>query len=307
MSSSETEQRRILVPLDRSDVSRQAIPYALAAARPGDEIVVLHAIPIPDISPVMLPKPISVADLSRELRKDAAEDLEETLKRIRTPEGVTISSMIVDGHPAEDIVSHSTTDGVAMVVMTTAGRGAVGRLTFGSVADRVSRTSPVPVLLVRANPGAQSDWHAPASIRRLVVPLDGSGRARQALPKAAALAKHLDVPVLLVSVNEAERMSLVYGSAFSAAAYAEIAENAERELDTMLTKAADELRTDGVEVDQRVLMGGTAYAINAIAERDDIIVMTSHGRSGVRRLLLGSVAEQLVRTAKVPVLLVPSM
>ncbi len=307
MSSSETEPRQILVPLDRSDLSRQAIPYALAAARAGDEIVFLHAMPIPDISPVLLPKPISVADLSRELRENAAEYLEETLKRIRTPEGVTISSMIVDGQPADVIVSHSTTDGVAMVVMTTAGRGAVGRLTFGSVADRVSRTSPVPVLLVRADSEAETNWYAPASIRRLVVPLDGSGRAHQALPKAATLAKHLDVPVLLVSVNEAERMSLVYGSAFSAAAYAEIAENAERELDNMLTKAADELRTAGVEVDQRVLMGATAYAINAITERDDIIVMTSHGRSGVRRLLLGSVAEQLVRTARVPVLLVPSM
>jgi nucleotide-binding universal stress UspA family protein len=194
-----------------------------------------------------------------------------------------------------------------MVVMTTAGRGAVGRLTYGSVADRVARSSPVPVLLVRANPDAPTDPGASAEIRRLIVPLDGSARAHQALPKAADLAKHLDVPVLLVSVNEAERMSLIYGSAFSAAAYAEIAENAERELEEMLQKAADELTAQGVKSDLKVLMGATAYAIDSVTEYGDIVVMTSHGRSGVRRWLLGSVAEQLVRTAHVPVLLVPSM
>jgi len=66
-----TPFHRLLVPLDRSDISRQAIPYALAIARSGDEIAFLHAIPLPDISPVLLPKPIPVTDLSRELREAA--------------------------------------------------------------------------------------------------------------------------------------------------------------------------------------------------------------------------------------------
>jgi len=214
--------------------------------------------------------------------------------------------MIVDGAPGDEIVHHASDAGTAMVIMTTAGRGAVGRLAYGSVADRVARTSPVPVLLVRADPAATVDVYAPASVRRLIVPLDGSARSQQALPKAATLAKHLGVPVLLVSVNEAERMSLVYGSAFSAAAYAEISQNAEQQLDAMLSKAAAELQADGIETDQRVLMGATAYAIDSTAERGDIIVMTSHGRSGITRWLIGSVAEQLVREAPVPVVLVPA-
>jgi nucleotide-binding universal stress UspA family protein len=300
-------QRRILVPLDRSQLSRQAIPYALAIARPGDEIVFLHAVPLPDISPVLLPEPLSVADLSRELKEAAAEDLDGMLSRVRPPEGVTVKSMLVDGHPADEIVRHASSAGTAMIVMTTAGRGAVGRLAYGSVADRVARTSPVPVLLVRGDPDARANTYEPAMVRRLVVPLDGSSRAHHAVPKAAALAKHLGVRVLLVSVNEAQRMSLVYGSAFSAAAYAEIAENAERQLDEMLTKAADELQENGIETDQKVLTGATAFAINGVAEMGDVIVMTSHGRSGLRRWLLGSVAEQLIRNASVPVVLVPSM
>lgn len=307
MTMPATVPHRILVPLDQSELSKQAVPYALAVAKPGDEVVFLRAVPLPDISPVLLPKPISLSDLSRELHQAAAESFEQLLAAIRAPEGVTVRSLIVDGPPADEIIHHSTTAGTAMVVMTTAGRGAVGRLTYGSVADRVARSSPVPVLLVRANLDAPSDPTASAEIRRLIVPLDGSARAHQALPKAAALAKHLAVPVLLVSVNEAERMSLIYGSAFSAAAYAEIAENAERQLEEMLQKAADELKAEGIAVDLKVLMGATAFAIDSVTDYGDIIVMTSHGRSGVRRWLLGSVTEQLVRTAHVPVLLVPSM
>lgn len=307
MTTPATTSHRILVPLDQSDLSKQAVPYALAVAKPGDKLVFLHAVPLPDISPVLLPKPISLTDLSRELHEAAAESFEQMLAAITVPEGVTVKTLIVDGPPADEIVHHSTTAGTAMVVMTTAGRGAVGRLTYGSVADRVARTSPVPVLMVRANPDAPTDPSIAAEIRRLIVPLDGSARAHQALPKAGSLAKHLGVPVLLVSVNEAERMSLIYGSAFSAAAYAEIAENAERQLEEMLQKAADELTTQGVETSTKVLMGATAYAIDSLTDYGDIIVMTSHGRSGVRRWLLGSVAEQLIRTAHVPVLLVPSM
>jgi nucleotide-binding universal stress UspA family protein len=300
-------QHRLLVPLDRSELSRQAIPYALAIARPGDEIAFLHAIALPDISPVLLPKALSVADLSRELHEAAATELDDLLSRVRPPDGVKVTSMIVDGHAGEEIVRHASTVGTAMIVMTTAGRGAVGRLAYGSVADRVARTSPVPVLLVRGDPEARVNVFEPAMVRRLVVPLDGSPRAHHAVPKAAAIAKHLGARVLLVSVNEAQRMSLVYGSTFSAAAYAEIAENAEHQLDEVLSKAADELHADGIETDQRVLMGATAFAINSAAESGDVIVMTSHGRSGFKRWLLGSVAEQLIRTAHVPVVLVPSM
>jgi nucleotide-binding universal stress UspA family protein len=302
-----TVLNRILVPLDRSELSRLAIPYALSIAREGDEIVFLHAIPLPDISPVLLPKPLSVADLSRELHNAAAEELDDLLSRIRPPDGVRVRSLIVDGHPAEEIVRHASAVGTALVVMTTAGRGAVGRLAYGSVADRVARTSPVPVLLVRGDPDARVNVFEPAMVRRLMVPLDGSPRAHHAVPKAAALATHLAVRVLLISVNEAQRMSLIYGSAFSAAAYAEIAQNAEQQLDQVLTKAADELHAHGIETDQRVLVGATAFAINSATESGDIIVMTSHGRSGVRRWLLGSVAEQLIRTSRVPVVLVPSM
>ena len=81
----------------------------------------------------------------------------------------------------------------------------------------------------------------------------------------------------------------------------------EEQLDELLSKVAHELHADGIETDQRVLMGATAFAINSATESGDIIVMTSHGRSGLRRWLLGSVAEQLVRIADVPVVLVPSM
>jgi nucleotide-binding universal stress UspA family protein len=74
-----------------------------------------------------------------------------------------------------------------------------------------------------------------------------------------------------------------------------------------LDEVADRIRSEGVEVETRVMAGAVAAAIESVTQPGDLIVMTSHGRGGIRRWIIGSVAEQLVRTATVPVLLVPAM
>jgi nucleotide-binding universal stress UspA family protein len=139
------------------------------------------------------------------------------------------------------------------------------------------------------------------------VPLDGSSRSQKAVPHAVKLARRLGTSIVLVSVAEIERLSAIYGAALSAAAYAELADEAETDVLTMLEGVAERIRNEGIQVEIRVMAGAVTAGIEAVTEPGDVIVMTSHGRGGVRRWIIGSVAEQLGRTSEVPVMLVPAM
>lgn len=296
---------QIVLPVDRSSPVTEIFHYAQAIARSGDDVLVLNAVPLSDIEPLVRSKSVSLAELRKRVQDSAQAELDDLTTSFTLPDGVSLKSLIVDGSPADAIVQNASSPDSSLVIMATRGRGAIGRLAFGSVADRVARTSAAPVLLVR--PSAHDETTTFEPIRRLVVPLDGSTRSERSLPKAISLAQRLGVPVLLVAVSEVERMASIYGTTLSAAAYGELANESEAELVKLLEGVAERVQAEGVEVSFKVLSGAVAPAIDAVTEPGDIIVMTSHGRGGVRRWLLGSVAERLARSAKVPVLLVPSM
>lgn len=303
-----SEQERpmtFVVPVDRNSASDEALAYATAISRPGDEILLLHAVPLSDINPVVVPKSVPLRALREQILTDAEQDLREVATNLDAPEGVTVRSLALDGTAAEAIVEHAPSVDDSMIIMASHGRGLLGRLTYGSVADRVARTSHAPVLLVRYDKAHEQ--RTPAQITRLVVPLDGSSRSQKSVSHAVKMAKRLSVPMVLVSVAEIERLSTIYGAALSAAAYAEIATEAETEVLRVLEEVAEPIRSQGIGVELRVMSGGVAASIESVTQPGDLIVMTSHGRGGVRRWIIGSVAEQLARTASVPVMLVPAM
>jgi nucleotide-binding universal stress UspA family protein len=188
--------------------------------------------------------------------------------------------------------------------MTTHGRGALGRWIFGSVADRVARSSPVPVLLVRPRerePG-------PVAIRRLVVPLDESPLSEEALSMAQALATRLGVPIHLITVIDVMRIipaEVAPVVAFDAAVYEETLSQLDAGAAALLANVSQRLEREGVHTSSKVAHGSPFTTIVDAVHDGDLIVMTSHGRGGVQRWLLGSVAEKLVREAPVPVVLVP--
>jgi nucleotide-binding universal stress UspA family protein len=178
------------------------------------------------------------------------------------------------------------------------------------VADRIVRTSPVPVLLVRPAPEAPAA--GAVAITRLLAPLDGSELAETALPVVEALAQRLASPVHLVrATNSAQVLATLGGGApFPASppadVYDRVGKDLENEATAYLRDVAKGLQGKGIAASWDVGVGA-AYAeiVNAI-KPGDLLVMTSHGRSGVMRWLLGSVAEKLVREAPAPVLLVPA-
>jgi nucleotide-binding universal stress UspA family protein len=179
--------------------------------------------------------------------------------------------------------------------MTTHGRGGLGRLLLGSVAESVDRTAPVPVLLVRGRLG----W-TPEALGTVVVPLDGSERSEGVLPAVEALAGPLDLPVHLLHVIE----PLAGATGEAALALDRLVELRAADGERYLAKAVAPLEAKGIRVTCALRHGTPVDAILAYVREAGagLVAMSTHGRTGLGRLLLGSVAERVLRAAPVPAL-----
>jgi nucleotide-binding universal stress UspA family protein len=294
----------ILVPLDGSPLAEQALPYAQALLAPGAELTLLDVVeepePVHGMSGRLL---VPVEDAQRMLEHQAHEYLQKVEATLRGAQ-TRVRLEVARGDPAVEILRVAAEQGVALIAMTTHGRGALERWIFGSVADRVARSSPVPVLLVRPSDREPQ----PVVIRRLVVPLDGSPLAEEALPPAQTLAKRLGVPIHLITVIDIMRLipaELGPVVAFDAAVYEETLSQLDAGAAALLAEISQRLDHAGLRTSSAVAHGSPFATIADAVHDGDLIVMTSHGRSGVQRWLLGSVAEKLVQEAPVPVVLVP--
>ena len=322
MSTSSTTDR-ILVPLDGSWVGMAAIPWLRAIATDTTQIVLLRAVgltlPSAGIG-AMTPETYDI--LQRQALDGATAYLDAVAEEIAdlTP---NITKVVRLGAPSDEIIIEAERQGASMIVMATEGRGVAGRIIAGSVADRVARVASVPVMLVPARSEPAPFIHDPAPVGRIVVPCDGSELARNAIPVAATLAGRLDVPVhLLRVVPTAEQMVARQGEDPSDRIYQRIAravpglpvptvdrawyEGYIRAIRGALESEASKIAATGVNAGSETLIGETVPRILESLMPDDVIVMTSHGEGGVRRWLMGSVAEQLVHEAVAPVVLVPA-
>jgi CBS domain-containing protein len=200
--------------------------------------------------------------------------------------GLTVSRSIVLGDPVDAILAASSQDDVTMVVMASRGRGAVGRMLVGSVADAVVRSGPRPILIVR--PEYIRIPPRKTRFEQLAVGLDGSPAAEAALPLAGELARATGATLHMVRVEPAPNYAQEDTTA-SARAY--------------LMQARDQL-PQSLNVETVVLQGNPAESLEqfVVRERIDLMLMATRGRGGLRRLLLGSTTEALVR-AGVPTLL----
>jgi nucleotide-binding universal stress UspA family protein len=276
----------ILAPLDNSAEAKTALPYAMALATPGTEILLLTVVANGDEA------------------EAAAAMLEQVAQRMRVV-GRTVRTEVAVGDPVEQILGTASNPGMSIIVLASHGRGAVGRLIYGSVADRIGRESTVPVMVVRAarvEPG-------PVGITRLVVPLDGSPFAEQSLPIATEISRRLGTSIYLVRAVNALGLippAIGFGEAIPPQIYDEAEEQMEQEARDYLDGIAQSLRDQGLPVVARVLNGPPATAIMEATQLGDVVVLCSHEQTGVMRWLLGSVAEQLTREDQSPVILVPA-
>jgi nucleotide-binding universal stress UspA family protein len=227
--------------------------------------------------------------------REYLDQLQEDLQQRQ----LTVTADLLGGPTVDSLLA--TTQPGDLLVMATHGRGGPARWFLGSTAEAVIRRAPVPVYLVRADEASppQPLW------QRIIVPLDGSALAEEALPVARDLATRLHLPVHLVTVIDASGI-MPLDIALAAitperleAAMIEVFTEAESDL----ARGCDRLGDAGITIETDVLHGDPGLAIANATQPGDLIVMTTHGRSGPARWVLGSVAETVVRRSTVPVLL----
>jgi nucleotide-binding universal stress UspA family protein len=277
----------VLIPLDGSPLAARALPFAASIVSNGRGDVALAHVQ---------------TSLSSSVSSDyaPAQDV-DTLRRM----GVKATSVVYRApfEDTADMLERAIREVSAdLVVMSTHGRGGLRRSVFGSIADQLIRRADVPVVLIP--PHCDVSWEARRP-SQILVPLDGSPLAEQALHHAAGLARLLDAEILLVQalsplLHPRYRNDKVI---LSCADFVEV-EDAWR----FLLRVADRLRSDGRRVSIRVLVGSTSVAIADAARTEgiDLIVMTTHGRGGLSRFLIGSVADGVLQRTRVPVLLIRS-
>jgi nucleotide-binding universal stress UspA family protein len=210
------------------------------------------------------------------------------------------------GAPAgEEIVEEAARIGADLIVMATHGRGAIKRIWLGSVADHVVRHATVPILLIRPQePGAPA---AEPEIRGILVPLDLSELSRTILDPVIEFARLTGAPVTLLYVLERFYQTMEPGVPYPIPQDPGIAELQRASAARLLEEAATSLRKHGIPVTTRVVIASQAAAgvLDTLAERgQDLVALATHGTGGIRRLVVGSVADHVIRGASKPVLIV---
>ncbi|NTU80938.1 MAG: universal stress protein [Chloroflexales bacterium] len=297
----------ILVPLDGSELSALALPYAgLFGPLLGAEICLIHIVTEGDrqdfvierehLSKISTPAGPVSADETEAIQLYTKAYLEKQAEQLRA-QGARVRTEVAFGSPAQAIIAAADRCTATMIVMATHGRGGIGQWLVGSVAHKVMRLTPLPVLAIR---GLAPERLA---LRRIVVPLDGSPLARAALPIALDLARRSGATLLLLTVLTPQigvDPSLVRPS--GPIDMRVLREQLVSELDGIATEYGD------VPITTVVSEGLVGDTICREAEQHaaDLIVMTSHGYSGWRRLTLGSVTDKVLHGTQVPVLVMHS-
>ncbi len=295
--------RSILVPLDGSPFAEQAVPLASRIAqRSGSKLrlAFVHKLPAPPVDSAAAKLFTSIEAVTRKAERAYLRGIQAKLRE----GGIRLSSAVtLTGDPGPALAQYAREMAIDLVVMATHGRGGIRRAWLGSVADHLIRHLEVPVLLVRPTEGAAPQGRPGAG--RILVPLDGSPLAEEALDAGAALARIWDTELTLLQVVRpvlpSPDMALPVPSAYDEELTAMCRTQAQDYLDDVVERLHDRgLRATGVAV----VGWSTVDSLLDVARPEHIalVVLATHGRGGLRRLALGSVADKLVRGADVPVL-----
>ncbi len=283
---------RILFPTDGSSCAQAAHDRAATLAELHD--AELHVLNVVEERTNNLDNLSELIDIRRE----------DILSELHIPVGKATREPVREEqvtHPsaAGGILQYARTHDIDLIVMGTHGRRGVKRLLMGSVAEEVVRLANCPVFTV-CHEGRAADIEG----GRILVPLDFSEHSEALVAHGAALAEQFEAAIDLLHVVERMALPLVYGVEGDVFAMDDVRG---RTADALAERAAP-LQDDGIDVQTHLRVGHPAHSIlDFIEERDtSMVVIATHGRTGIQHLLLGSVAEKVVRMASCPVFTVKS-
>ena len=295
--------RSIVVPLDGSHFGEYALPYALGLARRAKaKLELAHVYESPAYSELSLAT--AARDDSEAAEKGRAY-LADVERRVRAAApAVEVASTLLQGRVADALCESIGRTNPDLVVMTTHGRGPLSRFWLGSVATELAQCSPIPVLLVRPKEGPP-DLAADPAPRRILIPLDGSPFGERIIPVAVAVGALSGAGYRLLRVVPPVLSSSGGGLGGLGAGSPTVADQLRAEASCYLAGLTARAPGLSAAVTHVAVDWPPAVAILADADANgiDLIALETRGRSGLARVLLGSVADKVVRGATVPVLL----
>jgi nucleotide-binding universal stress UspA family protein len=300
--------RSILVPLDGSVFAEHALPLALGIARRSGATLRIARAHVAPFSPI--------EDLGglvdRAARDEEQAYLKAVVKRLTDATAAPVQSALLEIPVVDSLCEYAKSAGADLMVMTTHGRGPLARAWLGSVADELVRKAPIPILLTRPQEAKLVLDQAPV-FRRVLIPLDGSSFAEQAVDPALALGSLTEAEYILVRVIEPMirggdvESVLTRPSDPGVVRRLELFHDEEKaDANTYLEKMAQRLKTHSHRAEIRVVVSEqTAVALLETAKqvKADAIALSTHGRRGLSRLFLGSVADKVLRGTSLPILM----
>jgi nucleotide-binding universal stress UspA family protein len=279
--------KSVVVPLDGTPLAERAPPFAARLQRSsGARLTLIRALPALNRMFVTNASGLRIAQARQNVADEQArQDTLHVAERLRK-DNLSVDARMQAGDPPRVILEEAKGAAADLIVMFTHGRAAGQRFLFGSVIDQVLVASEIPILVI--SPNCDENWPSDQVVRRILVALDGSRHAEDVLPGALELAETLGAELVLLRCVESDS--------------ADDVEEAKRYLDrcrAALSTPADRTRV-------RCEVGSAVQTVKRIAEAEevDVIAMATHGRSGLARLVAGSVSTAVVRDAPVPVLVV---
>ena len=283
---------KILVPLDGSNFSEQILPYARAIAEAYRIPVELLRITDPDARPPFWPPQQSGSYL-------------EEIAAGHFPSSGTVATVAETGKPAEVVVDRAKGDPSCLIAMATHGMSGLRRWVIGSVASKVVQTAVNPLLLIHPFDGG--DPSTSIKLDTVFVPLDGSGLAERILPHVIALAQVMKLELHLLRVYTLPANAYVVADGVIAQGPELYRQELKKEVETYLDAKVAEIRAAGIDrIVATAIQGDAAGEIIDLARRtpNNLIAMSTHGRSGIGRWILGSVTEKVIHHAMDPVLVI---
>ncbi|MCE7980051.1 MAG: universal stress protein [Caldilinea sp. CFX5] len=295
-----THYHKILIPLDGSPLAEHVLDHIGWLAAPAQTELCLVSV-IESWRYAAAGPEFPLTDLITPVRNEMQAYLQAQQAKLQAA-GYAVVTHVIEGDAAGVILNLVQTAGIDLVAMSSHGRSGFVRWALGSVAERVIHGARIPVFLVRETTKPRQD-----KPQTILLPLDGSATAEQALPEAQALALANQAQILLVQViqklDEGSQRLLFKDETAAKATFAEW----RRQAEAYLAGVAARVTAAGVACDYRVMVDDPDRAICAMSNHADLIVMGTHGRSGLARWVYGSVANKVLRGASCPLLLVHTM
>jgi len=301
-----TMLERILIPLDGSIRAERILEQVGKILRREDsEIILLRVVDLPSSDSDMDPDHRADYEALLDRERERAEEYIDDLANRYRDRGATVHGRVAEGSAAETILKQSVEVRASMIALATHGRTGLARWVMGSVAEKVLRASTVPVLLVRSSRKLALGDREPVKaeelqVRKILFPTDGSRASLAAVDAAKTLAQlfgsgirvlHCDWPIILPGTDMGAMPILP---------------PVPSDKDPLTVQAAERFLQAGLSVERLSVLGDPAGEILDQSQQPgiDLVVMATHGRSGMSRWALGSVAERVLRHAEVPLLLV---